>query len=110
MAEVVSADIRRMLVARCRSARTRKSSFSRELPTDWRPHTLRDPRKKDGYFTDAGCWECGCSIELIMLDKPPGKKGYVLKLAGCGGVIIYVKLQLSSSDVLGRSFHESYYD
>ncbi|MDH6268401.1 hypothetical protein M2360_003806 [Rhizobium sp. SG_E_25_P2] len=53
--------------------------------------------------------ESGCDIEIVVLDKPPGKTAYVIKVAGHPPVShIYIKLQLGSDFVQGRSFHESY--
>ncbi len=78
--------------------------------------TLRDPRDSEGrYFTEDGAWEfvadalnAGHEVEEIVLRNPANKKGYVLILPGVEPVSeIYVKLQLGSSDVLGRSFHVS---
>lgn len=117
MAEVeVSEAVRRMLATRCRSKRTRGAAFSLEQPTDWKPHTLRDPRDPSKYFTEDSAWDFisyillgGCEIETVVLDKPPGKKAYVIKVAGCPPCHhIYIKLQLGAEKVFGRSFHESY--
>lgn len=93
--------------------KTRTSSFSKEAPTKWHPTSLRHP--VDGApFTEDNCWTfiaeaitAGAPIEEIVLRRPEGKRGFVLKLAGHGGVTIYVKLQLLADKVLGRSFHES---
>jgi hypothetical protein len=49
-------------------------------------------------------------IEEVVLDKPPGKIGYVLKLPGANNRKIYVKLQVCGDHVRGRSFHESEFD
>jgi hypothetical protein len=49
----------------------------------------------------------GAEIETIELDHPPGRTGYVIKTAGSGGVQIYIKLELGSGKVIGRSFHPS---
>jgi hypothetical protein len=46
----------------------------------------------------------------VLLDNPPGRTGYVLKIALFGAPrLIYVKLQLGSGNVIGRSFHYSDY-
>jgi len=87
-------------------------------PTEWRPQTLRDPESPEQYFTDERAWQCvadaldaGIPVEVIELQKPPGKKGYVLRLPGCPPVqTIYVKLQLGSDKVIGRSFHQDKLD
>jgi hypothetical protein len=48
----------------------------------------------------------GAEIEEIILDKPFGKKAYVMKLLGVQSQI-YIKLQLGGCEVIGRSFHLS---
>lgn len=66
-------------------------------------------------FTDAGAWDfivenlrAGCQVMRVDLEKPPGKTGYVMKLQGAQGrPFIYVKLQIVSGVVYGRSFHNS---
>lgn len=107
-------DIRRMLVERCGSRRTRKSTFTAEAPTEWRPRTLLDPRNLRSCFTDDSAWEFAAQmfatlpdVDAVVLDNPPGKKAWAWALVadGVDGVRIYVKLQLRSEDVLGRSFH-----
>lgn len=112
----VSDAIRRMLATRCGSKRTRSATFSHLQPTDWKPTSLRDPRDQTQYFTDDSAWEFisqllvdGCKVETVVLEKPPGRTGYVIKVAGCPPVShIYIKLQLGADTVIGRSFHESY--
>jgi hypothetical protein len=74
-----------------------------------------DPRGSGEAFTDAGAWEfvvmlleSGHPTEVVELKQPPGRKGYVMKVDGAAGQPkIYIKLQLGSGRVLGRSFHES---
>ena len=69
----------------------------------------------DTHFTDSTAWEfiarrleCGEDVEVIELDKPKGAKGYVMTIALQPGVpALYVKLQLGSGKIIGRSFHYS---
>lgn len=76
-----------------------------------------DPRTGQ-MFTDPGAWEFvvehlngGCAIEPVLLEQPPGKIAYVLKLpGGPGRPLVYVKLQPGSGRVIGRSFHYDTYD
>lgn len=94
----------------------RTHEFTRERPTDWRPGDVPNP---DGLllpeFDDNSAWEliaskleAGHDIEAIILDQPPGKKGYVMKInLNPGRPLLYVKLELGSGVVIGRSFHES---
>jgi hypothetical protein len=83
------------------------------MPTRWQPTQVTDPSTRQA-FTEDGAWqyianqlEAGVPIETIILDKPPGRTGYVLKLPGVSVVVIYVKLQLCGDHVRGRSFHLS---
>jgi hypothetical protein len=55
----------------------------------------------------ADCLENGTPVEVIVLDRPPGKKGYVLKIPQPDKQVLYIKLQLAPPGVLGRSFHYS---
>lgn len=67
------------------------------------------------YFDDPAAWELiasklesGHEVESIVLDQPPGGKGYVMKIdLHPGRPRLYVKLQLGSGVVIGRSFHKS---
>jgi hypothetical protein len=108
-------NIRSELIANAERGKRRSSAFSRERPTDWRPTTVVDPRDSEQRcFTDMTAWDfivemlqSGCEVEEIVLDKPQGKIGYVLKIAAHPH--IYIKLQLGPPGVVGRSFHCSEY-
>ena len=104
--------VRRELAVLCRRTWCRTLGW----PRDWRPHSVVNPNDEDlQVFTETGAWEfvaelldCGHPIETIDLDHPRGKKGYVLLAnGGEGRPQIYIKLQLGSGRVLGRSFHYS---
>ncbi|MFT3711055.1 MAG: hypothetical protein QM817_25795 [Archangium sp.] len=104
--------MRKLLSDRCQSSRTRTSEFSSEAPCDWRPTQVSDPNSGEP-FTDEGAWlwvgeliSGGVEIEMIVLEKPKGKTGYVIKQP-VGARVVYVKLQLLSATVFGRSFHYS---
>jgi len=110
---MVSNDVRIELCRLARSRKTRTSLFSKERPTHWAPYEVRKPGSGDAFTADS-CWtfvadliEGGVDIETIMLDQPPGKTGYVIKVDGFGGDRIYIKLQLVGGKVIGRSFHAS---
>jgi hypothetical protein len=89
--------------------------FEKEYPKKWCFGEVVDPRSRK-YFTPAGAWdfiaeqleERGTTITEVILEKPPGKKGYVLKTPTRDG-IMYVKIQfgVGGNIVLGRSFHYS---
>jgi hypothetical protein len=106
--------VRKELSRCCRKPRGRSASFSPAAPTDWNPSRVADPRDEEGRaFSDLTVWDYvadlldqGTPVEVITLDKPRGKTGYVMKVPSPGGVI-YIKLQLSPPGVLGRSFHYS---
>lgn len=106
---------RRQLAILCKSAKTRTSAFTRDAPCDWNPEAVTDPQTGD-FFTEPSAWEriaealeAGCRIETIDLRKPPGSKGYVIRLAGEPERDIYVKLQFGQRKVIGRSFHYTYF-
>ena len=107
-------EIRRLLEGLARDPRRRKTEFTRECPTEWRPQTVRDP-ETDMPFSDSGAWyliaeriRCGEPIEVISLRTPAGQPGYVMNFALClQDPHLYVKLQLANSRLIGRSFHYS---
>jgi len=85
------------------------------MPCKWSPLGITQPGTSFP-FTDDSAWtyvadaiDAGCEIATIALDNPPGKIGYVMLLASANTTPIYVKLQLLSGRVLGRSFHYSEY-
>jgi hypothetical protein len=104
--------IRRQLAALAASSRTRILGF----PRDWRPGQVVNP--EDGQvFTPAGAWsfiaqrlEQWEPYEEIELDNPKGKKAYVMLIdMGRDKPKLYVKVQLGSGKIIGRSFHYSEY-
>lgn len=113
---VVSEDIRREIVRLSSSGRTRRVDFSPSEPCEWKPTSITDPRSGK-YFSDASAWEflADCferallgDIYRVELDRPPGKLGYTLQVPGVTGKPpIYMKVQIVSGAVKGRSFHYS---
>lgn len=111
----IGENIRQELIRLASSSRTRTSKFTREAPCDWRPQNVLDPSTGEP-FTDVGAWhfivDClthlTCEeIDMIVLDRPPGKSGYVLIRPGAHGrPSIYIKLDIISGAVRGRSFHD----
>jgi hypothetical protein len=106
--------IRRELIRRARDKKARQSAFSPSAPCDWRCHQVLKP--ESGLpFTEVEAWhfiadslENGCPCHKIILDKPPGMTGYVIKLPGYPGCPeIYIKLTLTANKINGRSFHDS---
>ena len=101
------------LARRSLSRKSRRTTFTRDMPTKWHPTSLLHPDSGEP-FTGDNCWtfvanaiEAGWPIEVITLRKPQGKRGFVMHIDGYDGVKIYVKLQLLADSVVGRSFHES---
>jgi hypothetical protein len=89
--------------------------FTRGRPCEWQPFKTLIPGGPD-VFTDDGSWEfvadlldAGHPLQEIELKKPPGKRGYVMQVEVKGRRPIYIKLQLGSGQVFGRSFHDSKY-
>ena len=112
----LSDSIRRQLVVLARRRRARTTEFTRDRPTDWRPGQVRNPAGVlDTHFTDAAAWELiaskledGHPVETVKLEKPPGATGYVMEIdIEPGRPPLYVKLQLGSGKIIGRSFHYS---
>ena len=92
------------------------TEFSTDRPTDWRPGQVRNPHGLlDTHFTDEAAWELIASrleddhpVEVMELRKPAGATGYVMKVEiEPGQPRLYVKLQLGSGKIIGRSFHYS---
>ena len=103
-----------VVLARRKNARTKEFSLAR--PTDWRPKQVHNPDGLlDTHFLDESAWELiaskiegGHPLETIRLDKPPGATGYVMKIdLEDGQPQLYVKLELGSGKIIGRSFHYS---
>ena len=103
---------RQNMLALLRSGR-RSANWSKDRPVDWSPTSVINP-KSGMQFTRLTCWhfieellESGHKIEVISLNKPPGKKGYVMLYeTGPNSQDIYIKLQIAN-DLIGRSFHYS---
>jgi hypothetical protein len=98
-----------------RSRRTRLVHFSREAPTRWHPTDVRNPEDPTTTFTDEGAWlliadllDSDHPIKSEPLRLPPGKMGYVLLVEIAADLPkLYIKLQVGSGKVIGRSFHLS---
>ena len=110
---MVSNDIRWQHVALSKSRKSRTSVFTPARPTHWAPFEVLRPDSGEP-FTPDGAWrfivellEGGVDIDVIELDTPPARKGYVIMAEGFEGEKIYIKLQLGGGQVIGRSFHHS---
>ena len=107
-------EIRRQLALLARRPGGHFVPNNRTHPCRWFPQTVHS-HEPGYYFTDAAAWlfiaEClegSTPLEEVVLKKPEGKRGYVMKVR----VLpehddLYIKLQLGAGAVLGRSFHYS---
>jgi len=111
-----SQSTREQLATLARRSRARVTEFSPARPIDWRPGQVRNPNGVlDTHFTNAAAWELIATlienrhpIEVVDLKKPQGAKGYVMKInLEAGQQQLYIKLQLGSGKIIGRSFHYS---
>lgn len=116
---VLSESTRHQLVILARRSNSRVTEFHPDRPTKWCPGQVRNPDGVlDSYFTDISAWEFvaamlenGHPVEVMRLDKPPGAKGYVMKIdIEPDKPKLYIKLQLGSGKIIGRSFHYSELD
>lgn len=112
----ISVETRRQLALLARRSHARKTAFSPQQPTEWRPFEVRRPEGGfSPYFTDGAAWELiadkleeGHEVEVVELRKPPGATGYVMKIQlEPNASLLYVKLQLRGGQIVGRSFHYS---
>ena len=112
----LSESTRHELAVLARRKHARTTQFSTNRPTDWRPEQVRNPEGVlDTHFTDAAAWELIAGklegehpVEIVKLNKPSGATGYVMKIdIEPGQPRLYVKLQLGSGQIIGRSFHYS---
>ena len=112
----ISEEIRHQLIVLAQTSKTRTSEPSRTQPTKWYPERVRNPNGElDNHFTDSSAWELvtnllksGHPVETIELKKPRGATGYVMLIdIEDNQPQLYVKLQLGSGQIFGRSFHYS---
>ena len=112
----IDAAIRHQLAVLARRNDSRRNEFSPAAPTEWNPTEVRNPDGiLDTHFTDSSAWELIASrleadepVEVVELRRPPRRTGYVMKLhIEADAPLVYVKLQLGSGMIIGRSFHYS---
>jgi hypothetical protein len=107
------AEYRRQLASLARQKSRRR--VPRELPCRWYPSEVANP--EDGQpFTEPGAWVFiaqlledieGQCVEVISLDNPVGKSGFVMKCDLPTGKM-YIKVHYGHGpSILGRSFHYS---
>jgi hypothetical protein len=106
--------IKKQLAFLARQKKSRIVPWEKDLPKKWWFSGVIDPRSNMP-FTPDGAWdfiaekleERGTTIEEITLDKPQGKKAYVLHVDTVHGEI-YIKVHFGEGNtIVGRSFHYS---
>ncbi|MCY4151136.1 MAG: hypothetical protein OXE94_02730 [Aestuariivita sp.] len=111
--------VRKELSILARRTKPGITTFSKEMPTDWRPDRVTNPNGVlDTHFTEASAREFIAtmpenvhSIEEVKLRKPRGSKGYVMKIdLDPSQKQLYVKLRLGSGKIFGCSFPYSEYN
>jgi hypothetical protein len=106
--------IRRDAAGRARRRSRRVVHFSRDCPSEWRPRSVVNPNTGEP-FTDDSAWnfladllDTGAELSPVTLARPYGNndRGYVVMTA-LDIKELYIKFQLGSCDIIGRSFHYS---
>jgi len=103
-------EVRNQLVTLCQRSRACVLGW----PRDWGPQRVKHPASGE-FFTERGAWHfiaevlaAGHPAETVTLNDPAGKTAYVLHVpGGPGAPNIYIKVQVGSGQVIGRSFHYS---
>lgn len=105
-------NVKRELARLAAKKSARITRWSPNMPTQWQPMTVIDPRNGQP-FTPSGAWEfiveklqdSDTVLEEKFLDKPKGKKAYVLRIDTENGQI-YIKIHFGNGGkIVGRSFH-----
>ncbi|RJP25562.1 MAG: hypothetical protein C4527_16895 [Candidatus Omnitrophota bacterium] len=107
-------EIRHQIIRLIGRPKARVTKWSPKSPIDWQPEQVINP-DSGMPFTRNGAWqfvkqklEENHPLEEIELQKPPKKKAYVMRInMGEEYPELYVKLQLGSGEIIGRSFHYS---
>lgn len=107
-------DIRYQLALLARRPRARITKWTRERPTQWQPQRVLNPETGMVFTTNsafeliARLLEDGAPLEEVELRTPPGKRAYVLRHElDRKQPPLYIKLELGSGTIIGRSFHLS---
>ncbi|HET6879183.1 MAG TPA: hypothetical protein VFI31_03445 [Pirellulales bacterium] len=66
----------------------------------------RLPMPKPGEWVADLLEDATVNVEEVLLQSPPGKKGYVIQVS-LNTRSVYAKVQLGSGKIIGRSFHYS---
>ena len=110
----IERSIQTQLFKLVRSRKSRTTLWTVDSPTDWRPTSVHNPQGDfDEHFTDASAWELiaselknECKVYSVALERQSGKFAYLLEIdLGGDEPPVYVKIQLGSGMVIGRSFH-----
>jgi len=108
-------EIRKQLAMLSLRKSARTSAWTKDVPTDWNPGSVINPTTSEP-FTEVGAWEFVAEqleacvpLSEVELTHPQGKKAHAF-VVQLGDRELYVKLQLGSGKVVGRSFHYSKYE
>lgn len=106
------ADVRRRLIRLVKQKSKQRIDSSKARPTRWNPGEVRC----EGIgLSNVAAWdtilfflESGEPLTTLVMDKPPGTTGYIMKPI-YHGQKLYIKLEIGAGDrcVYGRSFHIS---
>jgi hypothetical protein len=105
-----------LMASKARHRRSRLNLYSPNMPTDWGPDKIINPRT--GFaFSDDSAWlliaellECDeQKVEVVILKLPPGKEAVVIIYDfSPEQSFLYIKIHMGNGNkVIGRSFHLS---
>jgi hypothetical protein len=108
------ASVRSELSRLAKRKQDRITEWSRQMPTEWTPGKVVNP-EVDMPFTEAGAWhfvahllDTGHPIQEVSLRQSHSEVAFVMLVdLKPGAPKLYIKLQLKSGKVCGRSFHYS---
>jgi len=108
------ASIRSELSRLAKRRQDRITQWSRQMPTEWTPGKVTNP-EVDMPFTEPGAWHLvaelldkGHPIQQVTLHHSHSEAAYVMLVDLKPGMPrLYIKLQLKSGKICGRSFHYS---
>jgi hypothetical protein len=106
--------VRRELSRLARKRDSRVTEWNPQMPSEWTPGRVTNP-EVDMPFTEAGAWhfvadllDCGHPIRRVVLRQPRGEEAFEMTVDLKAGMPkLYIKVQLKSGKIIGRSFHYS---
>jgi hypothetical protein len=107
--------LRATLAQMARRRDLRINEWSERCPSEWMPTQVLNP-ETDMPYSDSSAWlliaelleSDNCPFREVSLRKPPGALGYEALIPSHKNTPpLYIKIQLMSGRILGRSFHYS---